>query len=116
MGPLHEAAEEAFLILKDKCTSAPILGYAEFYLPFQLYIDASGIALGAVLYQKQKGKKMVIVYARRTLSQSESRYPAHKLEFHALKWALTDQFYEYLYGNSFDIYTDSSQCADFSQT
>ena len=46
-----EAAEEVFQILKEKCTSAPILGYADFSLPFKLHIDASGIGLGAVLYQ-----------------------------------------------------------------
>ena len=103
-----EAAEEAFQTLKEKCTTAPVLGYADFSLPFELHIDASGIGLGAVLYQKQEGKKRVIAYASRTLSKSEARYPAHKLEFLALKWALTDQFYEYLYGNSFEVYTDNN--------
>ena len=61
-----------------------------------------------MLYQKQEGKKRVIAYASRTLSYSEARYPAHKLEFLALKWALTDQFYEYLYGNFFEVYTDNN--------
>ena len=101
-------AEEAFQILIDRCTHAPILAYADFSLPFELHIDASGIGLGAILYQTQEGKKRMIAYASRTLSQSEARYPAHKLEFLALKWALTDQFYEYLYGNSFAVYTDNN--------
>ena len=39
------AAEEAFQTLKYKCTSAPILGYADFSLPFELHIDASGVGL-----------------------------------------------------------------------
>ena len=103
-----DAAEEAFQTLIAKCTEAPILAYADFNLPFELHIDASGIGLGAVLYQTQEGKKRVIAYASRTLSQSESRYPAHKLEFLALKWALTDQFYEYLYGNFFEVFTDNN--------
>ena len=103
-----DAAEKAFQTLIEKCTNAPILAYADFSLPFELHIDASGIGLGAVLYQTQEGKKRVIAYASRTLSQSEARYPAHKLEFLALKWALTDQFYEYLYGNSFEVYTDNN--------
>ena len=77
-------------------------------MPFELHIDASGIGLGAILYQTHEGKKRVIAYASRTLSHSEARYPAHKLKFLALKWALTDQFYEYLYGNSFDVYTDNN--------
>ena len=102
------AAEEAFQTLINRCTQAPILAYADFSLPFELHVDASGIGLGAVLYQTQEGKKRVIAYASRTLSQSEARYPAHKLEFLALKWALTDQFYEYLYGNSFAVYTDNN--------
>ena len=101
-------AEEAFQTLIDRCTHAPILAYADFSLPFELHIDASGIELGAILYQTQEGKKRVIAYASRTLSQSEARYPAHKLEFLSLKWALTDQFYEYLYGNSFAVYTDNN--------
>ena len=33
---------------------------------------------------------------------------AHKLEFLALKWAITDKFHEYLYGGTFDVYTDNN--------
>ena len=36
------------------------------------------------------------------------KYLAHKLEFLALKWAITEQFHEYLYGNHFAIYTDNN--------
>ena len=25
-----------------------------------------------------------------------------------MKWAITDQFYEYIYGNTFDVYTDNN--------
>jgi hypothetical protein len=35
-------------------------------------------------------------------------YPAHKLEFLALKWAVTDKFHEYLYGNQFEVKTDNN--------
>ena len=103
-----EETEEAFQTLMKKCTTASILAYADYSLPFELYVDACVSGLGAVLYQPQEGKKRVIAYASRSLSKSEARYPAHKLEFLALKWALTDQFYEYLYGNSFDVYTDNN--------
>ena len=51
------AAEEAFQTLINRCTDAPILAYADFSLPFELHIDASGIGLGAVLYQTQEGKE-----------------------------------------------------------
>ena len=35
-------------------------------------------------------------------------YPAHKLAFLALKWAVTSRFHEYLYGGEFVVYTDNN--------
>ena len=32
----------------------------------------------------------------------------HKLEFLALKWAITDKFHEYLYGAEFQVFTDNN--------
>lgn len=37
---------------------------------------------------------------------SEHNYPAHKLEFLALKWAFTDKFHDYHYGTIFEVITD----------
>ena len=42
------------------------------------------------------------------MTKSETKYPVHKLEFLCLKWAITDQSHEYLYGNTFDVYTDNN--------
>ena len=50
----------------------------------------------------------MIAYASRSLNKAESHYPAHKLEFLALKWAVVKKFHEYLYGSTFDIYTDNN--------
>lgn len=88
--------------------SPPILAYADFDQPFILHTDASSNGLGAVLYQRQNGEKRVIAYASRGLRNSERHYPAHKLEFLALKWAVTDKFHDYLYGNKFDVVTDNN--------
>ena len=95
-------------MLKELCTNTPILAYANFGKPFKLHTDASVIDLGAVLPQEQDGVEKVISYASQSLSKSESKYPIHKLEFLSLKWAMTDQFHEYLYGNTFDVYTDNN--------
>ena len=47
--------------------------------------------LEAVLCQKQDdGTDCVIAYASWTLSKSEKNFDAHKLEFLALKWSVTD--------------------------
>lgn len=50
----------------------------------------------------------VIAYASRGLSPSEKRYPAHKLEFLALKWSIVDKFQDYLYGNTFTVIIDQN--------
>ena len=100
--------QEAFETLQKLCTESPILAYADFKAPFVLHTDASGDGLGAVLYQVQDGQKRVIAYASRSLSKSERNYPVHKLEFLALKWAITDKFHEYLYGSDFQVFTDNN--------
>ena len=50
----------------------------------------------------------MIAYASRGLSKSERNYPAHKLEFLALKWAVTEKFHDYLYNKRFTIVTDNN--------
>lgn len=100
--------EQAFRAIIEKLTTAPILGFADPKLPYTLHTDASTMGLGAALYQEQEGQMRVIAYASRGLSKSESRYPAHKLEFLALKWAVTEKFSDYLYGSQFMVVTDSN--------
>jgi hypothetical protein len=65
----------------------------------------SNEGLGAVLYQKQGDIDRVIAYASRSLRGAERLYPAHKREFLALKWAVTDKFHDYLYGSKFEVKT-----------
>lgn len=102
------SCEQAFKDIIEKLTSAPILAFADPKLPYSLHTDASTTGLGAALYQEQNGQTRVIAYASRGLSRSEARYPAHKLEFLALKWAVTEKFADYLYGNQFTVITDSN--------
>ena len=104
-----EEEQKAFDQLKQACITAPILGYPDYELPFILHTDSSTEGLGAVLYQKQQDGTKVIAYASRALSKSEANYAPHKLEFLALKWAVTEKFKEYLYGsNVFEAYTDNN--------
>lgn len=102
------ACQKAFEQLIEKLTTAPVLGFADPSQPYILHTDASVTGLGAALYQEQEGKLRVIAYASRGLSLSESRYPAHKLEFLALKWSVTEKFQDYLYGADFTVVTDSN--------
>ena len=103
------AQQQAFDQLKQACTAAPVLGYPNFQKPFILHTDSSLEGLGAVLYQRDESDQLrVIAYASRSLTKPERNYPAHKLEFLALKWAVTDKFKEYLYGAPFEVYTDNN--------
>ena len=103
-----EGCQKAFQDIIEKLTTAPVLGFADYTKPFQLHTDASTRGLGATLYQEQDGKTRVIAYASRGLSKSELNYPAHKLEFLAMKWAITEKFSDYLYGSKFQVLTDNN--------
>jgi len=99
--------QEAFESIRNKLIQPPILAYANYNLPFKVHTDASSTGLGAVIYQKQGGLDRVIAYASRSLKPAERNYPAHKLEFLALKWAVTEKFSDYLYGCRFELWTDN---------
>ena len=99
--------EESFIKLKKLLSSSPVLAFADFTKPFLLHTDASGDGIGAVLYQEQDNKERPIAFASRSLSTSEKNYPAHKREFLALKWAISDKFRDYLYGAKFIVCTDN---------
>jgi len=103
-----ENEQHVFEHIKELLSTPPILGYPDFTLPFELHTDASTKALGAILYQEQNGQKKVISYASRVLNKSEKNYSAFKLEFLALKWAVTEKFSDYLTGSHFTVLTDNN--------
>ena len=95
--------------LIDLITSPPILAYPDFEEDFFIHTDASGLGLGCILYQKQGGKDRVIAYGSRTLTAGEQNYHSSKLEFIALKWAVTEKFKDYLgFADHFTVYTDNN--------
>lgn len=97
--------------LIDCLLHPPVLGFPDFTQPFVVHTDASHKGLGAVLYQKQDDKLRVIAYGSRTLTAAEKNYHLHagKLEFLALKWAITDKFRDYLYyAPTFTVYSDNN--------
>ena len=104
-----DRCQQAFDDLKRLCTTTLILAYVDFTQPFKLHTDACGSGLGAVLYQTHKdGTDAVIGYARRSLTKIESHYPTHKLECLAPKLVVVKKFHKYLYGSTFNVYTDNN--------
>ena len=99
----------AFQELKMRCLTVLVLAFADFKNPFLLETDTSIEGLGAVLSQKQdNGQYHPVAYASRGLKGGESWYHSSKLEFLALKWAVTDQFKEYLQYQPFLVRTDNN--------
>jgi len=106
---LSEPALRAFHALKERITTEPVLVFADCEKPFLLETDASKEALGAVLSQKQAdGKYHPVAYASRTTNGAEKGYHSSKLEFLALKWAVTEKFKEYLLYSPFEVRTDNN--------
>lgn len=106
-----EQCQQSFDSLKVRLTTAPVLAYADFSLPFILEVDASYGGLGAVLSQEQGGRVRPVAYASRSLRPTErnmTNYSSMKLEFLALKWAMTEKFREYLLGHQCIVYTDNN--------
>ncbi|XP_073318838.1 retrovirus-related Pol polyprotein from transposon 412 [Pagrus major] len=101
------ACDDAFHLIIEKLTNAPVLAFADPAKPYVLHVDASLNGLGAVLNQEYPEGLRPVAFASRKLSPSERNYPIHQLEFLALKWAVVNKFHDYLYGAKFTVRTDN---------
>jgi len=118
IGAWDTSCDNAFQELKTKLTSAPILGFPDFTKPYILEVDASYLGLGAVLSQEQEHGKVVLSYASRSLRPNErnmDNYSSMKLEFLALRWAVTDKYRDLLLGTECLVLTDNDPLS-FIQT
>ena len=100
----HRAFDEII----SELTPAPVLGFANHKLLYTLHTDTSTTGLGEILYQQQDGQMRAISFASRGLTKRKANYSAHKLEYLALKWAVTIKFSDYLYETDFTVLTDSN--------
>lgn len=105
-----EECDVSLCKLKDSLLNCVILSHPDFSQPLILSIDASLDGLGAVLSQVPPGEKKArpIAFASKTLSTSQKKYPAHRLEFLALKWSVCEKFSHWLRGNTFTVWTDNN--------
>lgn len=104
----NEQCEQTFQELKTRLTKAPVLVFADSQKPYVLHVDASLEGLGGVLYQEHDDGLSPVAFISRSLSPSERNYPAHKLGFLALKWAVVDKLHDYLYRATIQVRTDNN--------
>ena len=89
--------------LKTAITSAPVLRYFDPGLPITLSVDASSKGLGAVILQDGQP----IALASRSLRSAEKNYTQIEREMLAITFGC-ERFHDYLYGNTFTVYTDNN--------
>jgi RNase H-like domain found in reverse transcriptase len=77
-------AQRSFDALKVAMTTAPILAMPTDCDDYTLDTDASDLAIGAVLSQKQDGIERVIAYASRSLDRREQNYCVTRKELLAV--------------------------------
>ena len=78
------------------------LQYPDFSKPFILTIDASGIAIGGILSQREINKDRPIAYASRTLTENKIKYDTYEKEALAIVYCVK-HFRPYLYGQKFTL-------------
>ena len=101
--------QKAFQRLKEALPTTPVLAIPDpkspFEVQYEVYTDASGFAIGAVLMQDQGKGLQPIAYESKKMTPAECNYPVHEQELlavvHALKiWKC------YLEGAQFKVKTD----------
>ena len=88
--PFHWSpeCETAFITLKDKLKSAPILQPPDFKKDFIITSDASGYAIGAVLSQLHDGVEKPVAYFSKSLNKAQKNYSTIEKECLAIHEAV----------------------------
>lgn len=100
-----EIQQKAFDSLKSALTSDAVLGFYDPNDHTRIFVDASPVALGAVLMQKGCRGWRVIAYASKSLSDVEKRYSQTEKEALAIVWG-PERFHYYVFGKCFELITD----------
>ena len=75
-----DAASQSFKDIMDKMTQAPVLRLPDFFKPFEVACDVSGLGEGGVL--NQEGHP--IAYFSEKLKDAQLRYSNYDREFYAV--------------------------------
>lgn len=99
--------QEAFNIIKDRLSSAPVLAYPAIGKDYILDTDASQYCIGGVLSQCHDGAERVIAYMSKTMNKHEILYCTTRKELLAVVTALK-HWKHYLLGHKIILRTDNA--------
>ena len=110
-----EKEDKAYNELKNKLVEAPILIFPDFKSNFEIFSDASGVAIGAVLVQKVGEIYHPVAFASRQLNKHEKNYSTSEREMLAIVWA-AKHFNSYIYGRHEKFHTDHRPLATLAKS
>jgi hypothetical protein len=96
--PIHQ---QAFDNLKATIAKETALAYLDFSKPFEIYMDASSMQLGAVITQDNRP----IAFFSRKLSKTQQKYNVTEIELLAIVETLKE-FKGMRWGQDIKVYTD----------
>ena len=99
------SCQDGFQAIKAIISEKPILRQPKWDQIFHVHVDASGLALGAILAQPEKDIDFPVYFASRRFSQVEKAYTTTEREALGMVFAV-QKFRHYLLGNFFVFYVD----------
>ncbi|GKC17562.1 reverse transcriptase domain-containing protein [Tanacetum coccineum] len=103
----NDECQNAFKILKEKLTCAPVIVSPNWSLPFELMCDASDFAVGAILGKKEGRNFHPIYFASKTLNATQQSHTITKNELMDVVFAF-DKFRSYLVLSKTIVHSDHS--------
>ncbi|MCO5585806.1 hypothetical protein L7F22_039738 [Adiantum nelumboides] len=97
--------QEGFDSIKEIISKKPIFRQPKWNVIFHVHVDASEVALGAILAQPKGEVNFPIYFASRSFSQAEQVYTTIEREALGMVFAI-QKFRHYLLGNFFIFYVD----------